>query len=104
MAGTADFNGDGKGDILWLDNTGNVAIWLMNGLSISQAGGLGNVGIYWVVAQTGDYNGDGRSDILWRNTLTGDTAIWFMNGLQISSTAGVGTVPLVWTVQGTNAD
>jgi hypothetical protein len=41
VAGTGDFNGDGKGDILWKDNAGNVAIWLLNGLSVLQAGGLG---------------------------------------------------------------
>jgi FG-GAP repeat len=37
VAGTGDFNGDGKGDILWKDNAGNVAIWLLNGLSVLQA-------------------------------------------------------------------
>ena len=29
-----DFNGDGKSDIAWLDTSGNVAIWLMNGTQI----------------------------------------------------------------------
>jgi hypothetical protein len=28
VAATADFNGDGKADILWRDNTGSTAIWL----------------------------------------------------------------------------
>src|SRR5437763_969275 len=31
IAGTADFNGDGRGDILWRNIDGTVAIWLMNG-------------------------------------------------------------------------
>ncbi len=43
VVGTADFNGDGKGDILWQDTSGNIAIWLMNGASILSTGGLGNV-------------------------------------------------------------
>ena len=28
---TADFNGDGKADILWRNDGGNVALWTMNG-------------------------------------------------------------------------
>ena len=31
IAGTGDFNGDGKGDILWRNTEGDVAIWLMKG-------------------------------------------------------------------------
>ena len=31
ISGTADFNGDGKTDVLWRNDTGSVAIWLMNG-------------------------------------------------------------------------
>ena len=27
----ADFNGDGKADILWQNDNGQAAIWLMNG-------------------------------------------------------------------------
>ena len=39
MAGTGDFNGDGMSDILWQDNSGDIAVWLMNGVTISAAGG-----------------------------------------------------------------
>ena len=74
---------------------GNLAIWLMNGLAVSQSGGLGNIGTRWNVAQTGDYNSDGKSDILWRDT-SGNSAIWFMNGLAIGSTTGLGNVPTTW--------
>ena len=31
IAETGDYNGDGKSDILWIDNTGNVGVWFMNG-------------------------------------------------------------------------
>ena len=34
VAGTGDFNGDGKADLLWKnDDDGSTAIWLMNGTS-----------------------------------------------------------------------
>src|SRR5260370_39494827 len=76
VAGPADFNGDGKADILWY-NGGNVAAWLMNGLQVSQTGGLGFVSTAWSIVGTGDFNGDGMSDILWKDN-TGNVAIWLM--------------------------
>jgi hypothetical protein len=38
IVGQRDFNGDGNYDLLWRDTSGNTAIWLLKGLSISQAG------------------------------------------------------------------
>jgi hypothetical protein len=84
VAGTGDFNGDGKTDLLWRHNTaGTVAIWLLNGLQVAQSGGLGSVPNDWFITESGDFNGDGKSDILWRN-LSGTIALWFLNGLQVS--------------------
>ena len=100
--GTGDFNGDGKSDIVWRDDSGNTSIWLMNGAAVSSAGGIGNVPTTWSIAQTGDYNGDGKSDLLWRDT-SGNTAVWFMNGTAVASSASLGNVPN-WTVQSVNAD
>ena len=105
VAGTGDFNGDGKSDILWRDTSGNLAIWEMNGTTItnSSATGVGSLSTVWSVAVTGDFNGDGKSDILWHDT-SGDLAIWFMNGTTVSSGPGLGTMPTTWTVQSINAD
>ncbi len=93
VAGVADFNGDGLGDILWRDTAGDYAIWLMNGATVTSAVGLGNVSpTTWSVVGTGDFNGDGMADILWRDT-SGDMSIWFMNGTTVASTAPVGKSP-----------
>ena len=35
IAGTADFNGDGKRDILWRNPKGVQVIWFMNGLTVT---------------------------------------------------------------------
>jgi feruloyl esterase len=102
VAGVGDFNGDGKADILWRNNTnGNVAIWLMNGTTITNASTatFGNMPTIWSVAGVGDFNGDGKSDILWRDA-SGDLAIWQMNGTTITnpSTTGVGNLSTVWSI------
>jgi hypothetical protein len=108
VVGTADLVGgggvverpDGKGDILWLDNTGNAAMWLMDGFHISVAEPLGNVGVTWSVQGTADFFGLGTGDILWRDTL-GNLAIWQINFPGPVNAGGLGNVPLVWSVAGT---
>ena len=100
---TGDFNGDGKADILWRSNTGTVAIWLLNGATVTSGASLGDVPIGWTVVETGDFNGDGKADFLWRET-TGNAAIWFLNGTTVSSSAGLGVVSTDWTIQGLNAN
>jgi len=55
IAQTGDFDGNGMSDILWIDGTGNVAIWFMNGAAIASTASLGNVGTTWTVqAQNAD--------------------------------------------------
>jgi len=74
VAGTGDFNGDSRGDVVWRDTAGDTSIWLMNGAVVLSAGGLGNVPTTWSLALVGDYDVDGLSDLLWRDT-SGNTSI-----------------------------
>ena len=97
---THDFNDDGKSDILWRDNTGNTAAWLMNGGTLLQAGSFGAVPLTWSVVGQRDFDGDGNYDLLWRDT-SGNTAIWLLNGLSILQTGGLGNIPTTWSVVGT---
>jgi len=46
---TGDYDGNGMSDILWIDGSGNVAIWFMNGATIASTAALGNVGTSWQV-------------------------------------------------------
>jgi hypothetical protein len=109
-AGTHDFSGDGKSDIVWQDASGNTAVWLMNGAGIASAGSFAIPG--WSLVGQRDFNADGNSDMLWRDG-SGNTYVWLMNGtaatsalyignisgwsvVAVGSFAGAGTGGLVW--------
>jgi hypothetical protein len=87
LSGTADFNADGWTDILWRNqSTGQTAIWLMNGRSITRVVDLPAIAnTAYEIEATGDFNGDGRPDIVWRNQSTGQNALWLMSATQTVS-------------------
>ena len=64
-----DFNGDGRSDILWRNETGAMSEWLgqTNGTFVYNPNAAYQLPTSWQLATTGDFNGDGRDDLLWRN-------------------------------------
>ncbi len=90
VAGTGDFNSDGKGDILWRDSSGNVAVWLMNGAAISSAVLVANVSTNWSIV------GSRGNAILWRDN-AGNLALWKMNGGAVASSVSLGNVATNWS-------
>jgi hypothetical protein len=84
LFGTGDFNGDHNPDFLFQNTqSGDVAIWEMNGVALFNAAVIASPGTAWAVKAIGDYNGDGMSDILLQNKNDGSLAMWFMNGLNL---------------------
>src|SRR5262249_59499703 len=75
---TADFDGDNKDDVLWQNDNGQAAIWLMDGLQIKSgynvAGTAAN-GPGWHIISARDMNHDSRADILFQND-NGQVALW----------------------------
>jgi hypothetical protein len=63
----ADFNGDGRSDVLWHGDNGTVAVW--------DSGADPGVAASWHIAGLGDFDGNHRGDILWRND-NGAVAVW----------------------------
>ncbi|EJN11689.1 Matrixin [Bradyrhizobium sp. YR681] len=92
---TGDFNGDGKTDLLFLnDTTHGVAIWQMDGNRITDAPQIGvvNAAGGWHFQDTGDFNGDGKTDLLFLNDTTHGVAIWQMNGTQVTASSQIGII------------
>jgi len=100
-----DFNGDGHSDILWHNARGQLALWQMNGATLTSAdavAGGAQVSPDWHIATITDFNGDGTTDILWRNN-SGAVAEWNMNGTAIASAglvAGGAAVSSDWQIAG----
>ena len=106
VAGTGDFNGDGRDDILWRNVDGQLSNWLATasgGFTQNNANAAAVVPTAWSVVGTGDFNGDGRDDILWRNT-NGTVSDWLgqSNGGFIANDVNAARfVPTSWSVVGT---
>ena len=91
----ADFDGDGKSDILWRNANGAVDIWTDG--DPNQSAFIGSVDTSWQIAGVGDFDGDGKSDILWRNT-NGAVDIWTDGNANQS--AFIGSVDTSWQIAG----
>ncbi len=88
VRGAGDFNGDGRADLFWRnDTTGRNFIQFMNGTSVLASSGYTAdvVDQAWQVVAISDFDADGRSDLYWRNGSTGANHLWTMNGVQIKA-------------------
>jgi hypothetical protein len=100
VVGVGDYNGDGKADILWrqLLTTGQVYVWLMNGVSISNQSSIGYVSADWQLPTPAPY---GCSNQVLCNILAETNNIrangpWGSGNPAPSSTAGGQLFPVVW--------
>jgi hypothetical protein len=104
IAGTGDFNGDGRDDILWRNSNGALSDWLGTadgGFTVNDANAFTNVPNLWMIIGTGDFNGDGRDDILWQRDFNGDISDWLAtaNGGFVANDANAyHQVPAIWRV------
>jgi hypothetical protein len=67
VAGVGDFNGDGRSDILWRNQDGQLSGWQNSADGVLTPNFTLDVGAESQIAGIADFNGDGRDDILWRD-------------------------------------
>jgi FG-GAP-like repeat/Lectin C-type domain/FG-GAP repeat len=94
----ADFNGDGKSDILWRNKrNGDNAVWFMDASTVTAdnryksdeqffANRIRFIDPKWQMLGAGDFDGDGKADIAWHDEITGENAIWLMDGISNNNT------------------
>jgi hypothetical protein len=86
----ADFNADGKPDLLWQDEASGFAqVWFLGGANGTSVTGSANLTASnsWRIAGAADLNKDGVTDVLWQDLGTGATQVWFMGGANGTSIA-----------------
>ena len=85
IAAVADFNGDGKADLLWRDSLdGAFTVWSSTGSGFTpNTYGNATVALGWSLQGAADFNGDGRADLLWRDG-AGDVTVWTSNGAGVT--------------------
>ena len=98
--GAADFGGDGRSDVLWRNDSGQVALWTMDGAQITNNELVATVGDSWHVQGLLDANGDGKSDVLLRHN-SGQVVLWTMDGAQITANQSIANLGLDWNIVGT---
>jgi Protein of unknown function (DUF1566)/FG-GAP-like repeat/FG-GAP repeat len=103
----ADFNGDGRADVLWQTGTG--ATYISTMLEATARCPTVSLGTRTdTIMGTGDFNGDGKADIVWRNMSTGAVRISLIgvagagapsNVVGIESELSVGVTPIALNVK-----
>jgi len=102
IAALADFNGDGKDDLLWRNAGGIFTEWQSTGSGFrTNVYANGTVAPDWAIAQAADMNGDGMADLLFRNLGDGRLTVWQSDGDGfIPNTALVASVSTDWALIG----
>ena len=92
ISGAADFNGDGRPDVVWQDPaTGAVQIWFLGGAQGNVVTGAMNLaaGNSWRIAAVEDFDQDGRPDLVWQDPLSGQSQIWLLDGQRVDAIAAL---------------
>ncbi|HJR61718.1 MAG TPA: FG-GAP-like repeat-containing protein [Vicinamibacterales bacterium] len=83
MAGSADFNRDGRSDLAWQHDDGTLAVWFMDGGRML-SGELVTPALIgdldWRIVAVADMNRDGWPDFVWRHRTQGLLSVWTMRG------------------------
>jgi Calx-beta domain/FG-GAP-like repeat/Galactose oxidase, central domain/IPT/TIG domain/Kelch motif len=99
----SDWNGDGKADLLWQqETTGELAIWLFDATKRIGVASLAPDRVpdrKLSAVGSGDFNGDGQTDLVFQHQTTGAASVWLMNGLSRTSVVSLTPArPVAWRI------
>jgi hypothetical protein len=92
LVAIGDLNGDGRGDLVFDNNTWLYA-WINNGSGVFTQLSIGAHPSGWSIVGSGDITGDGKVDLVWRNTSAGNFSHWAMNGAAVISKSASTAMP-----------
>ena len=98
-----DFDGDGKSDVLWRHDSGQIGDWLAqtngSGGFVGNSNFVANVPASWQFVGSGDFNGDGKVDMLLRHD-SGVVGEWLgqANGGFVGNPSVNIPVPTDWSI------
>lgn len=83
---SADFNGDGRPDLVWQNEaTRQATVWYMGGPKGNQFVGFNLLSPSmpgWRIVAANDLNRDGSPDLVWQRDSTREVNVWYMGGAQ----------------------
>jgi hypothetical protein len=109
VVAAADFDGDGKPDLVWLNRTsGQVQVHYYGGSQGNVF--LGGASLVsgspgWTISGAADFDGNGTPDLIWFNSTTGQVQVSYYGGAQgrvFQRAAALLSGSLGWTVMGAN--
>jgi hypothetical protein len=84
VAGVADFDGDGRKDLVFQHaHSGGIVVWLMAGTVLRQQVSLSPAGVSdpnWQIAAVADLDADARADLVIQNRVDGRMVAWLLRG------------------------
>jgi hypothetical protein len=88
IRGVADFDKDGKPDILWHhQGSGDLYVWGMTGAVVTGGFYLTPSRVadtQWKIVEVADFDKDGKQDLLWHHQGNGDLYVWFLDGTAVT--------------------
>jgi hypothetical protein len=80
----ADFNGDGRADLVFSKADNSLAIWLMNGTQVLGSATVLGPASGTTVTKVGDFDGDGKTDLV-RQFSDGSIVVYFLDGAALAA-------------------
>ncbi|NUO77341.1 MAG: VCBS repeat-containing protein [Lysobacter sp.] len=100
LIGSGDFDGDGRGDLLWLGHRTNGPLYMWRSRSDGAFDQLlvGDLSIAEEFGGIADLNGDGRDDLVFSSYSRANFTYWMMNGNSVQQRGSIPIDPVKYEI------